>query len=120
MPSATPQKLKRVYKSSSEYLKKSSPKAIKLLGANKYFVLLVVVIAFSFYWYEMRPVGIRNHCAKTASEGAVDVLKSRLELDSTSYENKRFYKELIKEEMHLKPDYDSYFKKCLSKYGITD
>src|SRR5437764_124717 len=77
------------------------------------FVALVLVIgAFLFYWYEIRPVQIYRKCTVQASADAHALLKSKAQIAKGTAEGKQ-YDSLVAKNMYLRSDYASFLQKCL-------
>lgn len=86
------------------------------LKKYKWAIALVAVAAFLFYWYEIRPIQIYRGCARQASVDARSLLKSKAEI-SKGTDKGNAYSELIKKNMYLRSDYESFLQKCLLYYG---
>lgn len=81
---------------------------------NKLFaiLLLLAIVGILFYWYEYRPSQIRKECVKIAETRALNMMKSRVELEPYRY------KEEAKKGWYLKQDYEDSYKQCLREHGI--
>jgi hypothetical protein len=77
-------------------------------------IILIVAIVSAFYWYEIRPSKIYSKCHKEAGDGAIQLLKTKVELGSSQYSK------ASDKDLYLKEDYDYYYKNCLRKYGIYE
>ncbi|MDO8648635.1 MAG: hypothetical protein Q7R81_02520 [Candidatus Peregrinibacteria bacterium] len=94
---------------------------MKLIAVLKRFkwVTVLILAAFLFYWYEIRPVRIIRSCATDAATDARTLLKSKAEI--TNDKKKRAdYDKLIEKGMYLRSDYESFYRKCLSFYGFIE
>jgi hypothetical protein len=79
--------------------------------------LLILIGAFLFYWYEIRPIATYRNCTELASSDARKLVASKASLakDKTQAD---FYKTLTQKNMYLRKDYESFLAKCLLYYGL--
>lgn len=71
------------------------------------FVSCILVVAFVFYWFELRPSFAKKDCYNEAKEKASEKL------------NKEDVKNGIQGgQGFMKEDYDAYYKWCLQSKGI--
>lgn len=73
-------------------------KDIIKIKPNKTFLVLLLIVATWFYWFQIRPSRTRKICHKTAMQKAID---------KVGYDNKWY-----------KKDYDAYYDVCLNKHGL--
>ena len=85
-----------------------------LILINRWKIILIIILvgAGLFYFYQIRPAQIYSKCHKTAVEEAIKIMKSKSEITST-------YKEMAEKEMYFKDDYDYTYKQCLRERGIN-
>lgn len=84
---------------------------------NKWFILVVLLLAFSFYWFELRPISLSRACANQASLDARKLLQSKAEIAKGTPQG-REYQSLIDRNLYLRSDYESFLTKCLLHYNI--
>ena len=77
--------------SADKIIKLFKEKILPTLNSNKIIILLIIVIAGSFYWFQIRPERIRSNCFNIT----VEILKD------SKVDN-----------------YDFLFRACLNKNGI--
>lgn len=87
------------------------------LGAHKWKLLLLLIIGFLFYWYEVRPIMVYRRCAAESSLDARKLLKSKSDI-AKGTANGEMYKRLLEKNMYLRSDYESFMKKCLNYNGL--
>lgn len=95
---------------------RSSMSIVRFIKTYKWAIVLVLVAAFLFYWYEIRPIQVYRGCARQASLDARSLLRSKAEIAKGTDKGKA-YDELIKKNMYLRSDYESFLQKCLMHYG---
>ncbi len=94
--------------------KKSIKPKIMLVGMI--LVFLLIVIGGWFYWYEYRPLRIRQRCDDLASEKAINKMKDiRIKFGEFDEE---LAKTVEQEEMYNMDDFKVYFDQCLEKHGL--
>lgn len=82
-------------------------------------VLTVIAIAcFLFYWYELRPIQMNHTCAAQASVNARVLLQSKADVAQDA-EKRQAYQSLLQQNLYLRSDYESFYKKCLREYGVN-
>jgi hypothetical protein len=79
--------------------------------------LLILIGAFLFYWYEVRPITMYRKCTEIASVDARKLVASKATL-ATDEQQSAFYKNLQQKNMYLRKDYESFLGKCLLYYGL--
>src|SRR2546430_2246080 len=89
---------------------------VSFLKTYKWAIALVIVAAFLFYWYEIRPIQIYRGCTRQASIDARSLLRSKAEIAKGTDKGSAYW-ELIKKNMYLRSDYESFLQKCLLYYG---
>ena len=65
-------------------------------------LIILIVITFSFYWYEVRPSNIKKECSIVAIEKAIEKRKKAGKTD----------------EEYLQADRDIYYNWCLQTKGL--
>lgn len=78
-------------------------------------IFLLAVAGGWFYWFQYRPSLIRADCHNEAGEKAQDLLKTKAELDPYDAELKK----AAEKGLHLRDDYESYFRNCLNSRGLA-
>lgn len=68
--------------------------------------IVLIVLAFAFYWYELRPTSIRTSCSKDALESAVISTQNYEVLDTLKREEKQ--NELMKD----------FYSNCIKSKGL--
>lgn len=68
--------------------------------------VVLVILAFAFYWYEFRPTTIRKSCSKNASDSAV--------ISTQNYEALNTLKREEKQNELMKDFYDN----CIKSKGL--
>lgn len=78
---------------------------------------MVLIGAFLFYWFQIRPITVYRSCARDASHDARNLLQQKYVIaqDTTK---KAAYKHLIDQNLYLRTDYASFLNKCLLYYGM--
>lgn len=66
---------------------------------------------------ENEKTSLRASCEAEAGEEATNLLKNKLELAEGSYIYDT-YKDAVDKGMYLKDDYNSYYERCLQRYGL--
>jgi cytochrome c oxidase assembly factor CtaG len=79
--------------------------------------LLLLLGAFLFYWFQVRPITTYRNCTVLASSDARKLLASKASL-ATDKAQKEFYTALQQKNMYLRKDYESFLAKCLLYYGL--
>jgi hypothetical protein len=74
------------------------------------FVLVLVLVAGAFYWFQYRPYKTISDCSKEATEKALDY-----SLEEGDAEDKDF----AKRGRYHQEDYDVYNNRCLRLHGIN-
>lgn len=59
-------------------------------------ILIMIILGFSFYWFEWRPTGIREHCGISALERA------------TGEDGQKYTKER----------YENFYARCINEKGL--
>jgi len=62
----------------------------------------------------------RQECSKEAKSNAQELLRKRMDLDTYTESQKESYKELLDKDMFRRDDYDTYYSRCLSEYGLEE
>ncbi|MDO8604820.1 MAG: hypothetical protein Q7K40_05525 [bacterium] len=70
-------------------------------------IIALIILAFSFYWFETRPSLIKKDCYNEAKESAVEKAKKE-DLKNG----------LAAEGGFMEGDYNSYYKWCLQSKGL--
>jgi hypothetical protein len=91
--------------------------ALRFLSKYKWFLTLAIVGIALFYWYEIRPIRVYRDCAGQASMDARNLLQSKAEL-AKGTENGVAYATLVRKNMYLRSDYESFLQKCLLYHGL--
>ncbi len=91
---------------------------MQILGKYKWIIAVAAVGVFLFYWYEIRPVRLYRSCSAQASADARKLLSSKAEI-AKGTDKGAAYEELIKKNMYLRSDYESFLNKCLLYYGLA-
>lgn len=100
-----------------------SLKAAKLNDVSQYvrkykhILAVVAVIAFAFYWYEIRPIHINNACVAQAGGNARTLLETKARI-ATDAAQKASFENMIAKNLYLRSDYESFYTKCLRSYGM--
>lgn len=84
---------------------------------NAWLGLLILIGAFLFYWYEVRPMYTYRTCTELASVDARKLVATKATLAGGG-EQAAFYKNLQEKNMYLRKDYESFLGKCLLYYGL--
>lgn len=85
---------------------------------NKWFLLVILLIAGSFYWFQVRPIYLSRGCAVQASADARMLLQTKAEV-SKGTKNGAEYQQLIDKNLYLRSDYESFLTKCLLHHNIS-
>jgi hypothetical protein len=72
-------------------------------------VLIILAVAFAFYWYEYRPSQIRAECEKFATDQAADFLKQII--------GKKASKDLP-EGMYFQANKEVFYLSCVRENGL--
>jgi hypothetical protein len=80
-------------------------------------VLALLVGAFLFYWFQLRPIYVYRGCVVQASADARLLLRSKTQLTQGSALGQQ-YQQLMQKNMYLRDDYNSFLQKCLMNYGL--
>ena len=80
-------------------------------------LLAALAVCFVFYWYEIRPIRIHRACAVQSAADARGLLRSKAQLDP---EQGAYYASLVEQNMYLRSDYESFYRKCVRYYGMTE
>lgn len=78
-------------------------------------VLLLTVLLLAggwFYWFEYRPIQVKEFCVDWANESARDVLVSKNTMADGALS------ELVGQGMFLKEDQQDYYTECLNRHGV--
>jgi hypothetical protein len=78
---------------------------------------VIAVVAFVFYWYEIRPVSINNTCVTQAGSNARSLLQTKAQI-STDPSQRASFQNMINQNLYMRSDYESFYTKCLGSYGI--
>ena len=89
------------------------------LRGRLWLLIVLVVIGFFFYWFQVRPILSYRQCAREASADARTLLKSKAELAKGTKDAKT-YVNMAEKNMYLRSDYESFLKKCLLHYGLPE
>jgi hypothetical protein len=86
-----------------------------MLSARKYQVSIVVVLvliiaAGLFYWFQLRPANIYTGCSKKATEKSLDYLFQ---------EGNEKDKEFARKGRYYQVDYEDYYNRCLRLKGVN-
>lgn len=84
---------------------------------NKWPIIVLVLGAFLFYWYALRPITVYRSCAQQASTDARTLLASKATLAAGTTQGESFNK-LIEQNLYLRTDYESFLMKCLMYHGM--
>lgn len=91
---------------------------VNALWLNKWYIVLAVVAAFLFYWFQVRPISTYRSCVRQASIDARKLVASKLEL-AKDRKQIEYYQGLKDKNMYLRADYDSFLTKCMLYYGLN-
>jgi hypothetical protein len=80
-------------------------------------LLIIALVVASFYWFQIRPIRVSNYCAVESSANARALLQSKAAV-STDPAKQAAYAQLAERNMYLRSDYESFFTKCLRRYGF--
>jgi hypothetical protein len=86
-----------------------------MLSAREYQVTVIVILillvgAGLFYWFQLRTSNIYTSCSKEATEKALDYEREEGDKEDQGFaERGRYYQE----------DYDVYYNRCLRLKGIN-
>jgi hypothetical protein len=96
-----------------------SPGMLKSPSARRqlWLGLLIIIGAFLFYWYEVRPIATFRKCTEIASVDARKLVATKATL-AAGGEEAAFYQNLQQKNMYLRKDYESFLGKCLLYYGL--
>ena len=95
-------------------MKKLIKKILPIINSWKIVILIILIGAGLFYWYQVRPARIYSYCHWEAEESAREILKKKVEIEYNPT-----YLKAIEEGMYLKDDYESQYKQCLREKGIN-
>ncbi|OGK18664.1 hypothetical protein A3B50_00580 [Candidatus Roizmanbacteria bacterium RIFCSPLOWO2_01_FULL_40_42] len=84
-------------------------------GGKKTYLVLVV-LCYLFYWFQLRPASIRIECDSKAKDKANKVLYERAEL-LEKYQRGDLLK-VADKGLHYPDDYDRYYESCLHEKGL--
>lgn len=87
------------------------------IGRHKWPIIIALVGAFLFYWYQMRPIIVFRSCATQASADARMLLKSKADVSQGTSQGDA-YNKLIEKNLYLRTDYESFLMKCLTFHGL--
>lgn len=79
-------------------------KAVKLkIVKNKWFILIILLVASGFYWFQVRPSQIKTKCESKTFEA----MKKAAEIPEIGNSAKKFW------------DWrNDYYNSCLHRYGL--
>lgn len=89
----------------------------RALRDHKWIVIIAILGASLFYWYEIRPIRLYRSCAFQASADARTLLASKADI-ARGTDKGAGYQSLIEKNMYLRSDYESFLSKCLLYYGL--
>lgn len=96
----------------------SGPRKRWMLSPFSATVLIVLLVgAFLFYWFQLRPIYVYRGCVKQASSDARLLLASKVQLTGNTPLGQQ-YQQLLQKNMYLRTDYNSFLQKCLMNYGL--
>lgn len=78
---------------------------------NLYFSIIIIILFFSFYWFELRPSLAKKQCHHYAIRKAVDWYRYK-------HEDNKAFKKNIENEVYDLDDYEHRYKQCLKSKGI--
>lgn len=77
----------------------------------------MLIGAFLFYWFQIRPITVYRGCAQDASNDARSLLQQKFTI-AQDPAKKAAYKNLMDQNLYLRSDYTSFLNKCLLYYGM--
>ena len=89
-----------------------------LLQYKKGILIAIIAIAL-FNWYELRPIRVNRICAAQSSSDARALLQSKAKV-ATDAEKRTAYQNLVDQNLYLRTDYESFFKKCMRNQGFNN
>jgi hypothetical protein len=87
-------------------------------GAAVAGAVLLIILGFSFYWFQLRPIRLYRQCTAESSADARKLLANKATIaQGTAIGNE--YQNLLQKNMYLRTDFESFLRKCLLFYGLN-
>jgi len=84
----------------------------RIIKRNWIIILILLLVAGWFYWFQLRPAKIRQRCSQEALEKAQLLLKEKAGMVGGEYE------EPAERDLYLQGDYKWQYEKCLHEKGL--
>lgn len=97
-------------------MKEKIKEIIMLINQWKIIIIIFLIGAALFYWYQVRLQMSYSYCNERAIEQAQELYKENIEKQYYITENE---KDKIEKGYYLVPNYESYYKRCLREKGIN-